>query len=547
MVRGDRRSAMIQGSGVPRWRAEPDAGRSRWRAGLAVAGAAALLGARAARAETAYDFLPSASVGVTNNAAASPNPPIGDPRFGVFSILTATGRAHKLTTHSDNSLGLRLSDTFYLHGPGPTALMAELAAVSDLTLSDAWQLRLSGGVTYGQTSSPTPIDVNKGIPSVLPSAANPYASASAAEEGLYSLSPRTRFVEALRFAGVHYLNRKTPPPDALGLPPVNNSFVVGATLRAERDFVDNLFILEGDGADSVAPGRDEQALGLANQVFLWQALAGWRRDFGLAWSGELKGGVLGIFDNQGTDIIRPAGSATVGYRQTYWFATLTAGQAAAPNVFIAAATISDSALARLALPIGHSERFYALGYGGYTYARLVDSTGTYRGYDLWTLGASLTARSEKYPLWGSIDYTFSSQIGNRTSGGSIPNLERQALLFTIGGAFTTGREQPPIFHGVMGAIRPMTDQTSGNAAGFPGSFGSGGAVETPGAPGWSGSPQSALPAGSKVVTPVPTTPGAPGWSGTPTTTDTPGAPGWSGSSNATPQGSGSGNVDNVAR
>ena len=242
----------------------------------------------------------------------------------------------------------------------------------------------------------------------------------------------------------------------------------------------------------------------------------------------------------------------MNYRRVYWFATLTASQTAEPNVFIAAATISDQAMLRFALPLSRSERYYVLGYGGYTYARLVDSTGTYRGYDLWTLGASLTARSEHIPLWGSLDYTFSSQLGNiDTSGGSIPNLERQALLFTIGGAFTTGREQPPIFHGVMGAIRPMTDQTSGSAAGVPSSYGSGGVLDTPGAPGWSGSPLSpgSLPPGSskssKVVAPVPTTPGAPGWSGTPTTTDTPGAPGWSGATNANP--SQSGNVNDVTR
>jgi hypothetical protein len=491
--------------------------------------AATLLASRGARAEAAYDFLPSATLGLTDNARAAPSGS-GNVQAGIFSTLTAIGRVHKLTMHSDNSLGLRVADTFYLWGGGPTALTLELAGVSGMTLSSSWQVRLAGSVTYGQTSSPTRPDVSAGLPEVVPSAANPYVSASASAEGLYEASPRTRLVQALRFSGVDYLNRGNPPPNAIGIPPVQYSFILGASLRFERDIGDNLLVAEGDVADSVAPGRENAGVaGLADQVWLTQLVAGWRRDFGLAWSGELKAGLLGIFDDTGTSIVQPAGNVTVGYRQLYWFATLTASQQAAPNVFIAAATINDSVLARLALPIGQSERYYTLGYGGYTHARLADSMGIHRGYDLWIGGASLTARSTRYPIWGSVDYTISSQYGNLTSGGTIPTLERQQIMLTIGGAFTTGHEQPPIFHGVMGAIRPLSNQLSGSAAGAASSYGTGvGPLDTPGAPGWSGAPGAQLPApGSKVRTP--STPGAPGWSGTPTTTDTPGAPGWSGS------------------
>jgi hypothetical protein len=480
-----------------------------------------------ARADAVYDFLPSATVGVTDNAKAAPTGSGAD-KFGVFSTLSALGRIHKLTLRSDNSVGLRVNETFYLYGGGPTALTLELAGVSAMTLGSSWQLRLAASTTYGQTSSPTRVDVNSGIPEVIPSAANPYLSASASAEGLFEASPRTRLVQALRFSGVDYLNRGSPPANSVGVPAVQYSFVLGAMLRFERDIGDNLLVGEGDVAASVAPGREASGIpNLADEVWLTELVAGWRRDFTLEWAAELKAGALGIFDDLGTHFVEPAVIGTVGYRQLYWFATVTASQQAAPNVFIAAATLNDQVFARLAMPIGHSERYYALGYGSYTYARLVDTQGIHPGYQLWTGGASLTARSTRYPIWGSIDYTISSQEGNLSSGGTIPTLERQQLMLTVGGAFTTGREEPPIFHGIMGAIRPL----SGSPVDSPSSYGTGAgaSLQTPGAPGWSGSPAAQLPAvGAKPKPAAPSTPGAPGWSGTPTTTDTPGAPGWSG-------------------
>jgi hypothetical protein len=558
-------AAMIQASGVSTRRAAPDGGRAPTRARACAALALTLtltvasLAAPPARAETAYDFLPSATVGVTDNANA--RPPNQDPKTDGFFILAATGRIHKVTARADSSLGLRLSDTFYIRGFGPTALTAELAGVSALTLSSAWQLRAGAALTYGQTSSPSRVDINSGIPTVLPSASTPYLSATASEEGVYSASPRTRLIEGLRFSGVHYLNLNNPQSAAAmgvaGLPPgVNYSFTYGGTLRFEHDFTDNLVLVEADAADSVAPGRAMSGKDLSDHALLWNVAAGWRRDFTLELSAEIKAGVLGVNDFHGASLVEPAGALTIGYRRLYWFASLIAYQAAVPNLFVAAATISDAVIARFAMPLGISERFYAIGYGGYTHARLVEVSGTVPGYNLWTFGASLTARSEKYPIWGSLDYTFSDQLGNGCTDPTvctqIPDLERMALMLTVGGAFTTGHEQPPIFHGVMGAIRPLTDQTSGSPAGIPSSYGSGGSREVPGAPGWSGAPDAQSAPGSKSKTaPAPQTPGAPGWSGTPTTNETPGAPGWSGSSNGTPQGTGqsgqSGNVDNITR
>jgi hypothetical protein len=486
---------MTQRGGLTKGKAARGA---RWRAALVAAIGAALVGGTAARASTSYDVLPSATLGVTDNASAAPT---GSNRFwDGFMILTALARAHALTAHSDNSLGLRLSDTFYLLGHGPTALIAELAGISDLTLSSAWKLRLAGGLTYGQTSSPAGLDVNASLPTVLPAFSNPYLLGGASEEGLYDVDLRSRILEALRFTGVHYLRRQGQVVIGPSGAPIANSFLLGGTLRFEREFGQNLFTLEGDAADSVAPGRGP---GLATQVLLAHLLAGWRREVGVSWAAELKGGALGVFDFQGTSVVEPAGFASIGYRRIAWFATLSAEQSAVPNIFIAAATISDQVLGRLALPLDRSERAYVMGYGGYTYARLLDSAGTHRGYELRTAGASLTARSERIPLWGSLDLTFSSQLGNKGPGlpGTIPDIERLALMLTVGWVFSTDHEVPPIFHGVMGAVRPLDDVSGrspaqGSPSGLPSGGSSGSGSWGSSSPGWSSSPPSGGSGGS---------------------------------------------------
>jgi hypothetical protein len=401
----------------------------------------------AARAEIAYDLLPSATVGWTDNAAAAP--PERHPVSDGFTILGATARAHTLSPHAQHALGYRLSDTFYFQGRGPSALTQELAWLSDLMLDPAWQLRLAAGATYGRTSAPTALDVNSAAPSVLPANANPYVSASGSEEAAYQVNLRTRLVQDLRLSGVHYLRTAQPVIGALGA--INYSYVVSGSLRLEREVGQNLFVIEGDVADSVAPGR---GAGLSDQVLLAQLLAGWRREIGLEWAGELKVGALGVYDFQSIHVVEPAAIATVTYRRIAWFATLTLSQTAAPNVFIAAATINDQAIARLALPLDTAARYYVMGYGGYNYGRLVDYAGTHRGYEQRLVGASLTARSERIPLWGSLDYTYSSQLGNHPYG-TIPDLERQAVLLTVGWAFSTDHDQPPIFHGLMPSIPPL--------------------------------------------------------------------------------------------
>jgi hypothetical protein len=451
-ARGARRSAPNRG--------RSSGGRTRGAAALlaVVLGAVTVGGAGAARADLVLEGLPTVSVGYTDNAALVPPavPGMQPPRSDEFGIVAGIARARVRKAHADHSLGYRLAETFYFHNRGPSSLSQELAWLSDLSLSPPTQLRLGASVAYGRTSNPTGVDTGAaGVAGAQLAISSNIISLGATEELVHIIGRRSRILQNLRFAGVHYLNA----PGAF-----DGTFVVGAFGRGEHEVGQNLFSLELDVSDNIVPGNP----GVSDQVLILQSLAGWRRDLGLAWWVELKAGALGVLDFHGTEIVEPAAVASLNYRQIYWFATLSGSQTATANLFIGAATISDQATLRLALPLARSERYLLAGYGGYTYARLIDDMGTRRGYDLRLAGASFTARSERLPIWVSLDYTYSHQFGNTyLPPDNIPDLERQTVLLTVGGAFTRGAAAPALFHGVLPGVVPIGESRPEDAGRSP--------------------------------------------------------------------------------
>jgi hypothetical protein len=430
--------------------------RGGWATPLAVVVGAVTVGsAGAARADLVLEGLPTVSVGYTDNAALVPpaTPGVPPPMSDEFGIVAGIARARLRKAHADHSLGYRLAETFYLHSRGPSSLAQELAWLSDLSLSAPTQLRLGASVAYGRTSNPTGVDFT-GVPVVQSGISSSIVSLAATEELVHVVGRRSRILQTLRFAGVHYLNAPTA---------FDGTFVVGAFVRGEHEVGQSLFSLELDVADNIVPGAP-----VSDQVLLLQSLAGWRRDLGLAWWVELKAGALGVLDFHGTEILEPAGVASLNYRQIYWFTTLSASQTATANLFIGAATISDQAMLRLALPLARSERYLLSGYGGYTYARLIDDMGTHRGYELRVAGASFTVRSERLPIWASLDYTYSHQFGNQDlPPDTIPSLERQTVMLTVGGAFAHGAAAPAMFHGVLPGVVPIGESRPEDAGKSP--------------------------------------------------------------------------------
>jgi hypothetical protein len=433
-------------------------GRGRRTAAIIVAGGALLRVGLPAQAGVVYELQPTVAVGVTDNATntAPPNPRLSDE----FGTVAGTARARLRKVHADHSLGYRLSETSYLHGRGATILSQELAWLSDFTPSVALDLRLGLSASYSRTSNPVGLDVNGAPQSAQLGLDTALLSSTATEELRYQASLRTRLLEGLRASGVRYLL-----PSAAGnpaaQPQITSSYAFGGLLRGERDFGRNVLSLQLEASDTrtavSGPGT------LPDQALFVQALAGWRRDLSLTWFAELQAGALEVFDFHGTNIVEPAGAAALSYRRIEWFASLTASQAATSNLFIGAVTISDQVSARLALPLSRSQRTYLLGYGGYTYARFADREGTRRAYELRAAGASFTARGQRLPIWASLEYTISSQLGTEGVNGAVPDIRRQVVMLTVGGAFVLGPGTPSVFHGLLPAILPLGDRATGRA------------------------------------------------------------------------------------
>jgi hypothetical protein len=406
---------------------------------VAVAVAVALLaaGARALHAEVAYEVGPTLSVGATDNATVPPAAKKAD-EFGTLSL---TGRVRYKGKKSEQALGYRLSWTRYVHQYGPDTLTHELSYQSSYNLTAKLDLQLGATAALSRSSAFVLADAGTGTSLAIGGADARYLTTSVGQGLSYAPTARRRYTESLNFSHITYLTTATPLPDTT---------LVGTTLRTEWEETRNTYSLEGSLSDSYASVPQGGSQAIAGHRLFAQALAGWRRDFSLNWSAEAHvGGVL-VMTTDFDGIGAPAGSASVGYRRLTWFANLTVSQTASPNIYVGNATLNDQATARLALPLTRSELWFVGGYGGYTYARVADQVSQTRAYDLWSAGASLTARADRLPLWGSLDYGVTHQNGSTLPGGVIiPTRDRQVIILSIGGSFLFGKGTPPIFMGVL--------------------------------------------------------------------------------------------------
>ena len=147
-------------------------------------------------------------------------------------------------------------------------------------------------------------------------------------------------------------------------------------------------------------------------------------------------------------VLAPAGTAIVNYRRVPWYASLSAMQTPAPNLYLGGAIMTDQVMARLALPLSRSELFFIGGYGGYTYARMANGIGDLqRNYDQFMGGLSLYGRMHKFPLTGAISYVAICAAGELLAhgGGSGPvdangvRLRQQQLRLGTGDAAAVRR------------------------------------------------------------------------------------------------------------
>ncbi|HVZ74041.1 MAG TPA: hypothetical protein VHJ20_16795 [Polyangia bacterium] len=414
---------------------------------MLLAAMCAPLFARGARADVSYELAPSAGVGATDNAGNRPKPTTIDHDGDGFTDVTGIGRLHIRDASAEHVAGLRLSWMHYLQGRGIDSLASELSWLSTITPVAPLELKLGAAGSYGQTSGYVPVGaVDMLTPQAAVSGAHRYLGATANETATWDRTAQNRYVQTFMAQFLHYLPTGTGGS--------SNVETFNLHVRAEWVMGRNTFGGEGDANELGGTNRDP--------FFTVSALAFWRRDLTLEWSSELRAGVALLsppgVPGMGTDRtvnVAPVGFAQIGYRDSTdiaWFATLEAAQTTTTNLYLGAITLNDNAMARLTLPLTRNERAVVSGYGGLVYGRI--PTGG-RAYDQRIAGALFALRGQDWPLWLTLDYSFSDQHGNgqvdAVTGAitGFPDLRRQVILLSVGGTFIFGPGTPPIFPGSL--------------------------------------------------------------------------------------------------
>jgi hypothetical protein len=203
-------------------------------------------------------------------------------------------------------------------------------------------------------------------------------------------------------------------------------------------------VTQFDSSVAVDPSRTGHTL-------FARLLAGWRHELSTFWSTTLQAGPSVIVRLDGNGVLAPAAVATLGYANMPWYAALTLAQTPMAHPYVGEATITDQALARLAVPVARSERIFVGGYGGYIYARVANGEAQLdRLFDAFVAGASLTYRFKSVPLAAAASYMVLSQRGSSLPGrGEIADYARQYMLISLRADLAWGPGTPPLFGGAL--------------------------------------------------------------------------------------------------
>jgi hypothetical protein len=402
-----------------------------------VAAAALVGGPRAARAQYAVELAPMVGIGYTSNDNA--NVSQGPGNADEYLTFGGMARLRYKARRADHSLSYRVAGSYYRGGDGPSGISQQANWLSAFNLTGTTDLSLGANFGWARTTQTPQLDSTNimmmdQLQGTLDSA---FVTGGATQTLTYQPSPRYRYIESARFATVHYLGT-----GADSIPATSNA---GVLLRGEYTRGRDNWSLQLDVSDSFFVGpalAGEQANTVLSTVLL-----GWGRDLSTTWSFVLQAGAMGAFDLYGDGVIGPAFQAALNYKQLFWYATLSAGQQLAPNLFLGTATINDQVLARATVPLTRTELLYLIGFGGYTYARLAGSATGQFAYDVAAGGLALTMRSAALPFWASLDATYNDQRGNQVEGGGITNERWATVMLTVGAAFAFGPDANPIVGG----------------------------------------------------------------------------------------------------
>lgn len=406
-----------------------------------------LLGGRAAAGELIGDLRGDLGLGITDNARSAPsvvtqtgmtyNPP-GDG----LATAGAGARLRYNGARVNHSLGYQVAGRWYLQGNGSSGFDHSVAWQTTAILSQTLTLDLGASAGYARAAVFDSVDPRYYVPVLRPLGDNVIFSLSANEGLAYQPNPRRLFSQSFAASRVYVI--ESAPGNELP-----ETTMLASSLRGEQALAINQINADVTTtymkSDYARPGRADR------EWLLVQLLAGVRRDLNPRWSAEARAGAVGVFLLDGLrGIIAPAVQLTASYQSTPWFFNAMFTQTATPNPYYATTTIADAVLLRAALPLTRSERYFFMGYGSYVYGRTARGIGELNHvFDAFTVGATLTARSEKYPVFAALDYVFVDQEFVGGFGPAGGHLRRQQLMLNVGALLSFGKGQPSPFRGLL--------------------------------------------------------------------------------------------------
>jgi hypothetical protein len=405
-----------------------------------------MLAAAGARADVTYHLEPMVGAGATDNARITTT---GQERVS-DSYTFAGGNVRLIYRHTRTTLTAAYQGAYtqYLREGSFSTFTNNLGLRAAFDLSALWKLGFGANGTLTRASGLNPLDPTVVTPQAAVAGSTLYLGTGVSQDLAYEPTPREGYLETLSVTQLRYLE-SVRDGVAVDLP---TTTFIGLGLVGFREMGLNRYSLELNVGDSFRESNSGQSSNpnVDGHTFLARLLAGWRRELSPVWTTSLQVGPSVIFRLDGSGVLAPAFVGSIDYKRLPWYASLTALQSPAPNLFLGQATISDQVIARLALPLTRSERLFVGGYAGYVYARIASAQqDTVRVYDQIFGGLSLTARIPKLPLVVALSYLALSQRGSMTPGTAVPDLARQVVFLTLRGEFAWGPGTPPMFGGVL--------------------------------------------------------------------------------------------------
>lgn len=404
---------------------------------MAGLGAALLAGAPARPARALLLTLnPRATVGVTNNAYGAPqDQSTNQYRDEYYGGGGSVGLLLNLP-RSNHRLGYGFNTTRYLSYHSADVTSHDGVWTSTFNLTSHTTLGLGASASVFRTSAVLAIDPMMPNIGVVPFAQSPTTilTAGANQMLIYEPSGVEKYFEGLTAMLVRPLDQTGTVPELMQ---------INTTLRRDRTRGRDTYSLSVLAGDFFRLDTPAGGAGASGGAVTGTVLGGWQRAFSARTATEIQAGVMAIYGTSANFVaIGPAGTASLSYQLTPWFATVTIAQQPSINAYVAEALVSDSATLRVSLPLNRRDSILISGFSTYTYARRVTANSHFvfasRVYDLVAVGASLMYRLERWPIGMGLDYSLTSQRGSRADGRYYPSTARSVLGLSVTAAFGFG-------------------------------------------------------------------------------------------------------------